>query len=232
MIFPDISAVSTDQTASPLTWTHTSTAGPNTFLVVGVALAAITTQPSASAVTYNNVSMTKARGDQNGSIVELLETSVWFLFNPPTGVNTVSVTWAGGTATHAGGASSTYMGVQQLVAPDAVSGATGSATGDQTYSITTVADNCWVYTIGVNSAGTSPTITADQTLRKTLSMAATSVAVLLTQDSNASLSAGSQTVGATMGATALQRGWSLTSASFAPYTGDYFRKSREFGGSF
>lgn len=231
MIFFDTSAVSTDQTASPLTWNHTIVAGPNRFLAVGIVNAAITTQPSTSAVTYNSIAMTKATSVQQGAITEKLEVSIWFLFNPPTGINQISATISGGTSPHAAGASASYLGAQVSNSPDAVNSLVGTATGSQSFTVTTVADNSWIFSVGINIAGTSPTITANQTSRQTLTLATSTAGVMRIQDNNQSVTPpAATTVGFTIGAGAVEQGWAMAGASFAPYSGNSFRSEREFGG--
>ena len=229
-IFYDTSAISTDQTSSPLTWNHTIVAGPNILLVVGITLASITSQPSTSAVTYNGVSMTKARSDQQGAISELLETSVWFLFNPSTGTNQISATFSGGASPHAAGSSSSYVGAQKSNTADASNGTTGTTTGDKTVSVTTVSDNCWIFGVCINTSTTSPTAAADQTSRQNVTLDTTTAGIMRIEDTNQGQTpAGAKTVGFTIGAGVAELGYSMTFASFAPYSGISFRPSKEVG---
>lgn len=233
MIFFDTSAVSTDQTSSPLTWNHTIVSGPNRFLAVGIVNAAITSQPSTSAVTYGGVAMTKATSVQQGAITEKLEVSIWFLFNPPTGTNQISATFATGTSPHAVGASASYLGAQNTNTADAVNSLVGTATGSQTFSVTTVADNAWIFYVGINIAGTTPTIAANQTSRQTLTLATSTAGAMRIQDTNGAITPPASTSGGfTIGAGAVEQGWAMAGASFAPYSGNTFRKVREYGGLF
>lgn len=213
----DTSAVSTDQTASPLTWTHTCT-GSNLVLVVGVSLTSQVSQPSATAVTYAGVAMTQVgSSNQRGAATSFIETSMWVLFAPPQGANTVSVTASLGTTPHLGGASVSYTGARQKGGADANSSATGTATGDQTLTVATVVDNCWIAAFGMNTAASGPTIAADQTSRQTLTFASTIPALFRLEDTNAAKTPpGAQTVGFTMGATLTEDGWLINAVSLAP----------------
>lgn len=213
----DATAVSTDQTTSPITWNHTVT-GANPLLVVGVVLTATTSAPTATGVTYNGVAMTLARADTHNTASSIIESSVWLLGNPPTGTNQVSVSFSNGTLPHGAGVSASYTGAQSSSVADAVGGANGTVSGDQTFTVTTIADLCWVFAVGINAATTSPTLVADQTSRGTVNLAATISAILRGADTNtAKTPAGIQTMGFTVGGTGLAD-WAFTGASFAQFT--------------
>lgn len=82
---------------SPLSWTFANTAG--TLLIVGATVnTSITTVPSISGVTYGGKTMTAVTaasaaivGTANSGLIAFFS-----LTNPPTGSNTVSVSFAGG----------------------------------------------------------------------------------------------------------------------------------------
>lgn len=209
----DVAASSTDQTASPITWNHTVGNGANSFLAVGVGLFG-SSQPTATAVTYGGVSMTKARGDQQAASIDFLESSIWFLFNPLPGTNQVSVTAS--NVQHAAGTSVSYFNVKQTSVADAVNGNTGTTTGDKTFTVTTVADSCWIFLTGINCAGTVPTLVADQTSRGTVSLGSLIASLTRTSDTNAAKPGGANTVGMTVGASAAEDGYAISAASFAP----------------
>lgn len=205
-------------TASPLTWYHTVSNGTSPLLVVGiVAKSEVGTQSTTTAVTYGGVSMTKARSDQNTTANE--ETSIWMLFNPARGANQISATLTlGASGQKAGGVSVSYKNAQQSSTADAVNGSTGSGVGDKTVAVTTVANNCWIFTVGVNSCTLSPVITPDQNPRGN--------SIVLTVSGNGYLmqcedtyilgNAGSKTVGFTMAAGTGTAQWCFSAASFAP----------------
>lgn len=210
----DATAVSTDQSASPLTWNHTCT-GSNLLLVVGITCVSQNIQPTVTAVTYNGVSMTKARGDQRSLATAETESSIWLLHGPSTGSNQISATIT--NVGHAAGGSASYTGAQQSDTADAVNGNTGTATGSQTVTLTTVSDNTWLFAVGVNAATVGPTMAANQTSRGTVSLASSQPSVLRIEDTNGPKSpAGSYSIGMTVGATAGEQDWALSAASFAP----------------
>jgi hypothetical protein len=210
----DSSATSTTQTASPITWNHTVGSGTNTLLVVGCTLFGLRTgaQPTATAATFNGVSMTEIRAEQRNISGGAIETSVWFLHAPASGTYQVSVTATIGTSPKEACASASYTGVQQIDTADASNGLTGNTTGDNTFTVTTIADNAWIFSIGL-VGGTSPTITSDQTSRGTVNLLST--VINRAEDTNVAMTpAGTKTVGFTIGGTGVY--WTMTGASFAP----------------
>lgn len=203
---------------SPLTWTHTVSNGTSILLVVGiVAKSEVGTQATTTAVTYGGVSMTKARADQNTTNNE--ESSIWMLFNPTRGANLISATLTLGAAgQRAGGVSVSYKNAQQSSTADAVNGSTGSGVGDKTVAVTTVANNCWIFAIGVNSCTVSPSITSDQNPRgNSTSLTVSGNGYLMQcEDTYILGAAGAKTVGFTMAAGTGTAQWCFTAASFAP----------------
>ena len=121
--------------ADPWDWSHTVT-GSDTILVVAVnSYTALPTD-----VTYNSVSLTSDAGASisNGSF----NSSVWYLINPTTGTNTVSVDFA---STNYGEASAiSFTGAHQTTQPDAVAEESGTSSSTNSLSITTVADNAFI----------------------------------------------------------------------------------------
>lgn len=221
----DAATSSADATATPLTWSHTVGAGSNQLLAVGVNIRTGTAQGSISGVTYNGVSMTKARADQSAAGTSFLETSVWLLNAPATGANTVSVSWTVGTTTanHVEGTSVSYKGASQTSVADASNGAVlnGSTVGDQTFTVTTVANNSWIFAVCGIASSAVPTITADQTARGSTVSGTTGATSnsMQAEDTNAAQTpAGAKTVGFTLGAgtSGTSRGFTMTGASFAP----------------
>jgi hypothetical protein len=213
----DVATTSAATTSSPLTWSHTCT-GSNLLLVVGVGVSSyISGQATVTGVTYNSVTMYKARSDQSTGGTE---SSVWLLENPSTGSNTVSVTWTYGSGQHAGGTSVSYTGCSQTHTPDAVNGTTGTGTGDKTFAVTTSADNCWVFVEGVEYClGIGTTMTTDQTSRGAVTLNSSNPVILhRAEDTNGvKHPAGSQTMGFTIATTTGTPGYAFSGASFAPY---------------
>lgn len=215
----DVAATSSTATASPFTWSHTCT-GSNLLLIVGIVVSSHTTaQPTVTAATYNGVSMVKATNNQRVTAADGLESSVWFLFNPPTGAHTVSVSFSTtGTFPIAGGVSVSYTGAQQSNTPDAVGGTTGTATGSQSFTVTTVANNAWTFAVGLDMNSASQSITANQTTRGNIAnmIGGFNLYAMRAEDTNAPKTpAGAQTMGFTYSGTII--GWVESGASFAPF---------------
>jgi len=217
----DADAVSTDQTASPITWNHTIGVGTNTFLAVGVSLNGTVSAPTATGVTYGGVSMTKMCFQVEDGATDHMEASIWFLKKPLGGTNQVSVTFTGGTSPHGAGGSSSYFGCLQLVntAYGSAGGSTGTASGDQGFTLTTPENNCWWYAIAINTATTSPTLTISGTpgtQRITQTLGNTQSGIMVTQDPNGSTgAAGSPSYRFNFGGTGLG-GWATCAFPFAP----------------
>lgn len=212
----DTATSSADSDASPFTWSHTVT-GTNPLIVIGVGLCAPLSQPTTTAVSYAAVAATKARGDQSTGTSTIVESSAWLLGNPSTGSNTVSVTATLQANGHGGATSVSYTGAQSSSTADAVNGLTGTTgTGSQSFTVTTVADNCWVFATGINSAAAGPTLAANQTSRGGFDIASSVASTLRTEDTNAAKTpAGGQSMGFTVGGTQV-RAWAFSGASFAP----------------
>jgi hypothetical protein len=159
----DASAASAWTATSPLVWAHTVGAGANILLVVGVSLKN-TTQPACSAVTYNTVSMTKVTSIQTNDGSTYLESSIWFLFAPASGAHNVSAAFTANSV--AFGVSCSYSGAQQSNTKDASATKTWTGSAAQSATVTTVADKCWVFAMGIQRDGWgSPILTAGQTSR-------------------------------------------------------------------
>jgi hypothetical protein len=199
-----------DPLTSPWAFTsHTVGSGANRFLVVSVVAFCVNGTSPITGVTFNGVSMTKVRSDIAAGMF-YIEVSIWFLHNPASGAKTISISFVKEEVIQGGifvGCAS-YTGVSQTSVADAVNGKTGTASGAQTFTVTTVADNCWVVTAGGNTIATMATT---KTKRSTSDMSHDVLA-----DTNAAQTpAGAKTVGYTVG-TANNYGWAMSGASFAP----------------
>lgn len=216
----DSSVMSSSQSSSPITWNHTVTnSGANTFLVVGVATGGNNvTQATTTAVAYKGVAMTKATVVERtlASLVKS-EVSIWMLANPSTGTNQVSASITG--IADAVGNSVSYTGANQTNTADATSSIVGSSTGSQSFTVTTVASNCWIYALGMNAAVSGPTLTANQTARGSQTMATAAPTIATGEDTNAAVASGANTMGFTVGAGNTEDGWLFAGASFAPTSG-------------
>lgn len=135
---------------SPLTFTHTVSAGSDRCLIVGAAAYAPGSVPT---VTYNGTSMTLINSINNDGT----ETCLFYLVNPDTGANDVVVTAAGSDDITAGADS--YTGVDQstpIGTPVA-----GSATGYA--SVTATTDSLIVDVFSFYNEGGGAGATADHT---------------------------------------------------------------------
>ncbi len=141
-----------------ITWSHTCN-GSNRLLVVAVEVAGNSGSNLVSGVTYNSVALTK-RSEQSSSS-NGTNLSFWYLINPATGSNTVSVTTFSAEVVLVG-SSASYNGVKQTGFPDNFGDSTVTIpTTSVSNAITSAVDNCWHIgvgiTSGVPSAGASTT---------------------------------------------------------------------------
>lgn len=138
---------------------YTVGSGLNRLLIVGVFGDQAT--DALTGVTYNGVAMTQYQKTHVDASTRWLYG--YYLLNPASGAHTVSITTTTGWIL-AGAAD--YSGVKQVI-PDASVGNSQffGASGTQTTSLTTVADNCWTILIG--GAATTVTAGTGSTLRHT-----------------------------------------------------------------
>jgi hypothetical protein len=129
--------------------------GSDRILLIGVQGGSITADTVSA--TYNGVSATVyGRSTSGGQDIYLL-----YLYAPATGSNTVAVTWSGSSDVYVSCAS--YDGVSQSGFPDVGDLTQTNTSTSITFSLTTTADNCWLYsqvrnrTTGVLSASTGTT---------------------------------------------------------------------------
>lgn len=209
----DVATSSTAGTASPKTWSHTVT-GSSPLIAICVGAISGASPPASTAASYSAAAATKAQSNQKTGSSFNEESSIWFKGSAATGANTVSVSWTFTINQGIAGVSISYSGAQSGDAADAVNGLTGTATGAQSFNVTTVADNCWVVAIGVMAANISSTLTATQTTRG--SVAPVANCLMRAEDTNAAKTpAGVQAMGFTVGGTAVDS-WAMSGASFAP----------------
>lgn len=180
------SIIGSASSSSPITWSHTCT-GQNLILIVGVEYSFSAASPTVTAsATYNGVSMTQItyQNDPDSHAGEQL----FYLINPTTGSNTVSVTFSVNTGTvTASGIGVSYTGAKQSGQPDSFGGSNG-VQNPASASTTVVASNSW--TIGLIGQGnaTPSSYNAPTTLVKRGNIFGTFV------DSNGIVSTGSQTL--------------------------------------
>lgn len=177
--------------SSPLSWTHTISDNTNGLVVV---LVISRDGDLITGATYNGVSMSGGSGSlkydttfSGASSTRFLY--IFYLFNPPTGSKTVSVSWSGSPGRVEGYAVA-YAGAKQSGFPDAVASVHNNGSAHPTSTtLTTVLANCWSILIayvggGSGVSGTNATIIDDQT----------GSGSSVDADSNGDLPAGSNTI--------------------------------------
>lgn len=139
-------------------WSHTCS-GADRVLIVAICYER--DSGDASGVTYGGTAMTLLRTD---GPTRLMKTQLWYLANPATGANTVSVS-AGSNSFHKviGGAVS-FTGADTGSPIDAHNGATGDSTAPST-SVTTVTNDTIVVDAVVHGDADALTPGAGQTLQ-------------------------------------------------------------------
>jgi hypothetical protein len=121
--------------SSGYTWSHTCT-GTNLVLIVCVTSGSTTPQV-VTGITYNSVALTQAVT----AAIANARSDIWYLKNPSTGANTISVTLAG-TATRTGGAAVSFTGADQSN-PIHKSNSDASS-GTPSVSVTTTVENTYL----------------------------------------------------------------------------------------
>lgn len=145
------SAVAVDSTSTSATtnltntisWTHTVGTGSNRLLKVCAYARdeASAGTPIVTSITANGLPLTKVRADLFSSAEPVwINTELWYLVNPGSGSQTITITWAGSPNRYGVGASTSYTGILQTSPLDASAGATGTSVSVST-PITTVTDH-------------------------------------------------------------------------------------------
>jgi hypothetical protein len=191
-----------------VTWSHT-TSGSDRFLLVHVSQNDI---ESVSSVTYGGVALTQiGSGVTNGG----RSLALYYLANPATGANDVVVTF-GGTSANVRCYALSYTGVHQTTPIDS-SNSVNNSSG--TVSTTVVKTNCWL--VGGFYDSALATITASQTQRGTPGSD-----YVLNEDSNGTVSTGSQSLSVTGATASSLLGVVISLAatdSVVPSTGNFFQ---------
>lgn len=140
---------SNEATATSLTFSHTATTTANRILFVGTS--GDVTNDTITGVTYAGTAMTLI--DKNvvsgGRMIYL-----WMLVNPASGANNVVVTSNASVLIRAKSAS--YTGAKQTGQPDAqVKRVDDTNQTAHTISVTTIADNSWMFMVGQNKGSSA-----------------------------------------------------------------------------
>ncbi len=110
------------------TWAHVTTGAPGRLLLVGVTFGNSSgsgINSAVTAVTYGGLNLTKVTAETNSAdLTKLVSSELWQLVNPPSGSNTVSISFAGSPTTLVAGAA-TFSGVDQSAPFSAVAAVVG-----------------------------------------------------------------------------------------------------------
>lgn len=195
----------TSNGATSTTFTSPSVSGTHTIGIVGV-LDSIT--DSVTGVKWDsagaNLTMVKIGSTQSdGASTDFI--SLWYVFAPTTGATSIKISRSGSTGTLLGQALC-YSSVKQSAQPDANTTNYSASSSSLSTSVTVVADKSWTVLFARSplqamAAGTGTTLRS-----------ATGTVVI--GDSNAALTAGSQSMVVTLTAAEV---YSIM-ASFAPFT--------------
>lgn len=197
-------------TTSPLTFSHTCT-GSDLILLVGITILS-NGGPDITGVTYAGVPMTQAVANTTDSNEDMY---IYYLLNPATGANNVSISWSG-THTVAARAVS-YTGVKQSGQPDASNSGHTTAGTSLAVSVTTVADNSWIVGFARNPTGGTAGAGANTIKRNT----DTTATAILEYSANPKTPAGAQTTTATNSASG-RMAYLVVSIAPAPVAGGAF----------
>jgi hypothetical protein len=142
--------------ASSFSFSHT-TSGSDRLLIVHV----YDGNDRVTNVTYNGVGLTLVEdllmtGAAAGQYIQL-----WYLLNPASGTNNVTITGSASMSLYASAVS--YTGVEQTGQPDASTKQAASPNTSLTTTVTTTDDNCWL--MGYAYRGTTISAGAGTTLR-------------------------------------------------------------------
>lgn len=130
--------------------TYTAGSGSNRLLVIANA----SQSGTQSAVDFNSVAGTldAVKYDPGGAEGSTNFTYVSHLVAPDSGAHTASATKSNAIGFYYIGCAD-YTGCKQTGQPDATATGSGSGITDLSYTITTVADDCWVATTAYGTAG-------------------------------------------------------------------------------
>ena len=148
VVFDNASTSGYEAALSTYSWTHRTGTLYRGIIVVGVEIFATGTVTS---VTYNSVNLTFLRADANG----VYRTELWYLVNPTSGSNTVTVNLSVALTSIA--SAQTYWNVNQGSPIDANNGSNGTGT-PASASVTTI--NAAARVVGALSTLTASGVTS------------------------------------------------------------------------
>lgn len=198
--------------ATPQTFSHTTGSGSNRLLVVTIAMRG-GAGGVITGVTYNGVSMTQVTTE---ALTGSAHATIYYLVNPASGSNTVSVAHSMTGSTHLVVSATSLTGVDQTTPLNVSSKASASSAGPMTTSLTTTVDDCWVVDSCAmrTQAGETATMTAatNRTSRTDSNTLAAGLRGLVSTLGPAGV-AGSKTMEWTK---TLNHDWAIMAAAFTP----------------
>lgn len=205
----DTSRSTGEETSDPTTYAYTCT-GSNLVLILAGSMQRLTSTgwPAASAITYNSVAMDAQIAQGGMNIYTNRWMATYYLINPSTGSNTMSINWVN-TIQNAFPLTASYSGVKQTGFPDSSSGfVTDSGTAGSFSPTTTVsASNCWL-TANTDNDQWVPSISGNNGVNR-----ANNASSIVYVDSNGTVSTGSQSFTLSGSPNAH---WSYIAVSIAP----------------
>lgn len=165
-------------TAGTASWSHTCT-GLNLVLIVSV----YDNNSNTTGVTYNGVAMTQITSKQDAGFSTVY---MFYLINPATGSNTITISKTSGTAYI--GTAGSYTGCA-AIQPDSFA-SSASASSPMTSPTTVVLANCWLVGASTENSTVSASPTTNRTDRQTGLFG--SFFALTHSDSNGTVGTGSQ----------------------------------------
>ncbi len=145
----DAASIAHAASVTTLSWSHTTSAQNNRLLVVGLSI----NNPSvtATSITYNGSNLTKLTG-RSCDTSSGCEDELWYLVNPATGTNTISVTLSG--ASNIGAGAATYYNVDQTTPLGAATTNSGNSTGAASVTVSSTTNQLVIDAFAANGFGT------------------------------------------------------------------------------
>jgi hypothetical protein len=154
--FDAASSSQADNTSS-LTWSHTTSAGSDRILIVGVSS---DQNDPVSTITYNGVNLTKLESEKYGFVNKV---ELWYLVNPSSGTHNVVVTLSS-SSDGLGGGAVTYTGVDQST-PVGTAVKNNGYNLNPTVTVSSAADELVIDVLCVDDGGATITVGGGQTTR-------------------------------------------------------------------
>ncbi|MHC4738551.1 MAG: beta strand repeat-containing protein, partial [Planctomycetota bacterium] len=165
--FDNVSSNAVTGASTTLSWSHTVGTGSDRILIVGIAGEdGDESDLIISSVTYGSANMTFVSGSSatGGTGVFKMKTELYYLLNPDSGTDTVTVTYSAPVTSRCGGTIS-LSNVKQQTA-EAVATSANESTNNISTNITTQTDGAWVVdVVGCGSSGSFTTTAAGMTER-------------------------------------------------------------------